>query len=507
MTSCAKSVSDGALFELGAVGVEERYTVCDPQKSFFVQCCKRHTNFAFAQLDFNAEQHVSNLVYWPDGYTLNARMPKHGDLLLGSWLRLYLGRLTLPSGTIARQDDNGGAKDPNLLGEGDEDVQLNWCEEVAFAAIMQADWQVGNNLMDRLDGEALHMYHEQGTCEGRILRDAIGKQRSGNYVNSSYTNVSALTTFSATDRYLYAPLLFSYMKGPENAFPIVAVQHDEIRYKVELRGRANLITALDVSAGPGAEVPISKADPRAGTNTYVTGGQLIEAGFTAELAFLDKPEQESYTSSAFHKYYEYTQGYASKIVAAQDKSVTIQNLAFNHAIVKLNTFYRATAKLSAQEYFNFSTPLPNSIAPQRIDPAPAGGTDIVGLKRELNPFECIEVQYGSAPRVSRQGVYLHECVPYLRHRRIDDSFSCVYSFAMDPECGTCPTGASNIGRFSNTPMKFTFIDSYESGDEDSPSTLVRGTGIAEAGEVRVYALTQGFYKVAGGRLALRWSGP
>jgi len=485
----AKSVSNAALFELGAVGVEERYTVCDPQKTFFVQCASRHTNFAFAQLDFEAEHPVSNLQYWDDGYVLDCPMPKHGDLLLGTWLRLKLGRLALPAGAIAR----AGGGDP-LYGERDEDVTLHWCEEVGFAAIQQADWRVGINVMDRLDGEVLHMYHEQGTPEGRILRNAIGKQRSGNYINSNYRNTSALRTFSASDRDIFAPLLFSYMRSPENAFPHVAVQHNEIRYQVTLRGRSKLITALDTSNGlPGTA--ISKADPRTSAAS-VTGGELIEAGLTAELAFLSKPEQESYTRSSFHKYYEYTQKTPRAIpVRANDKVVQIDNLGFNHAIVQFNVFYRAASKLADNtfDYFDFSTPLPQIRAPGSLD---AAGAVIDGLTRDLNPFEAIELMYNTAPRVSRPGVYMHECVPYLRHKRIDDSFSCVYSFAVDPESHNGPTGASNIGRFSQTPLKLTLVDSAESG-----------TGILADGAVSVYALTQGFYKIAGGQLALRWSGP
>jgi len=497
--SVAQSVSDGALFDLGAIGVEERYTVCDPQTSFFVQCCSRHTNFAFAQLEFGFEQRVSNLQYWTSGHILEGRMPKHGDLLLGTWFKPTFGRLTIPVDTIERHDVGSVSplKEQYLQGAGDEDVNLHWCEELGFASILQADWTVGANLMDRLEGSTLHMYHEKGTPEGRILRNAIGKQRSGNYINSSYTNTNALRTFSATNRVLYVPLLFSYMRGGvENAFPHVAIQYDEIRYKISLRGRAELIIALDTS-DPNDPVGISKADPRSST-ACVTGGALLDAAMVAELAFLDKPEQASFTTSSFQKYFEFTQMAASTRVAAQDKVVTIPNLRFNHAVVQVSAFYLADAKVAdnVAEYFNFSTPLPNALAPDSV--SPYTGLPLAGLTRELNPFESIEIQYSSAPRVSREGIYFHEVVPFLRHKRIDDSFSLVYSFAVDPERHTCPTGASNMGRWPQVPMRMTFVDSYESSN-------VLGTGILGPGEVRVLALTQNFYKIAGGRLAVRWS--
>ncbi len=489
-----RNTSNAALKDLGGGGAEERFTVCDPQTSFFVQCCQRHTNFAFAQLDYVFDQNPTNLPTWNDGLILECKQTKHGDLAIGSWLQLNLSRLTLPSGTIARADDAGGTLSPFLLGERDEDVNLHWVEEVGPAAVMQADWVVGANTMDRLYPETIHMYHEHGTPEGRILRDAIGKQRSGNYINSSYTNTPALQSFSATDRALYVPLYFSYMQSPKNAFPIVAVTHDPIRYRITLRGRSSLIVALDMST-PGTPVPISKADPLLNPTTAVTGGILQSAYLTMELVFLAKPEQASYTSTAFKKYYEYTQVKAGKMVRAGDKTVTIDNLGFNHRVVQLSAFYRATAKLADNvgEYFNFSTPLPVREQPGSIRPTLVPST-VVGVQRELNPFENIEVRYGSDPRVSRQGVYWHEVVPHMRHRRIDDSFSCVYSWATEPECGSCPTGAATLGRWPQTPMVFTFIDSAEVGG-----------GIAGDGEIRVYGRTQNFYKIVGGRLALLWS--
>jgi len=509
MSVCAKSVSNAALYELGAVGVEERYTVCDPQKSFFVQCSSRHTNFAFAQLDIEAKHPVSNLGYWTEGHVLDYEMPKHGDLLLGLWSRMRLGRLTLPVDVITRADNAGLTKNAQLWNERDEDVSLHWCEEVGFAAIKEAEWRVGSSVLDRLEAEALHMYHEQGTKEGRILRNAIGKQRTGNYINSSYTNTGGLRTFSASDRTLYTPLLFSFMRNVENAFPHVAIQHNEIRFQLTLRARSNLISAFDVSAGEDAKVALNKNNPALNTGAAtdsVTGGALIESALTAELAFLSKPEQESYTRSSFHKYYEYTQKSAPIRVNANDKTVQIANLGFNHSIVQLNVAYRATSKTAAYEYFDFSTVLPVSVAPSSV---PGDSNDPLdplenqtGLSRDLNPFECIELLYNSAPRVSRQGVYMHECVPFMRHNRIDDSFSCVYSFAIDPESHNGPTGSSNIGRFTTTPLKLTFIDSAE-----GVPLGTFGSGILEGGEVRVYALTQGFYKIAGGQLALRWSGP
>jgi hypothetical protein len=102
--------------------------------------------------------------------------------------------------------------------------------------------------------------------------------------------------------------------------------------------------------------------------------------------------------------------------------------------------------------------------------------------------------------VSRPGVYWHELVPWMRHSRISDTFVNIFSFASRPEDGTTPTGASNIGRFTSVPLRFTMTNSTEG---QSAGTV--GVGIKDKGRIFTYARTQNFYKISGGRLGLRWT--
>jgi len=425
-------------------------------------------------------------------------------LLIGTYVRFYLEALGIAVNTVPRANPDTASPAGNpFLFPGDEDLALHWCEEVGNALIRSAEWKVGQDTWDRVTGEIMHTYHETDTSYGKLLRDAIGRQTDG----GTTTNRAASETFSAINRYLYVPLPFSYADGSENAFPLVATQQEQISFELLLRGRSDVIVALDTSGGPTIDDGAVAIDP-----SLVTGGRMLQAGFTNEVVFLDKPEQKAYADHPIEKYFEYTQGPNTRTVALGDTAGQFDDLPWNHSITSVYMFYRSNDALRAgqYEYFNFSTPLPPSARPQRNDNAgvviPGGG-----LRRELNPFQCASLYVNNAPRITRQGVYWHEVAPYQRFTRSARSYALVYSFAEDPTCRTMPTGALNIGRSACSPLKYDFLDSRELTAEVidlSPSTTYTAPtfgGIAAAGTVQVWARTQNFYKIAGQKAGLRWS--
>lgn len=560
--SCSASVGDGAHRQLGAYGDEEKYTLLNPEGSFFVQAYCRHTPFAFAHVDYDFEQRdsVQNKV-WADNVMLDAKMLKgHGDLLLGTYFRGVLDRLKINDAEIRREgaSDNaapdyfagGTLQDVTSVGDtvhpialtgayadaalvnkfilytsgpaagesaqitanvddttyiqvtldtaiaatvgdaweiydtnpylqdGDEDLILHWCEEVGSALVKCADWKIGAQTIDSVTSEIIHGKHELHSREGALLRDAIGRQRTGDLAS----DFVALQTFSAAPRQLYVPL-FTYGRA---GLPLVALGQEQVSHKITLRGRDQLIVAKDIS--------VSFTGPTYIPSTSVQQGLLTKIGMMTEVVFLSPAEQHNLCANPIDRYFEYTQGPQVARVSAGQASVLVDNLQFNHSITSLCLAYRASSALAqgTLEYFNFSTRLSESWRPQRLDNL---GATAVGLDRVENPFESIELQLNSAPRVSRPGVYWHELGAHQKRvNRKASSHIMIYSFADDASDANRPSGALNVGRFSRRPVQIELTKS-NSGQ----------TGILEAGEILIWAQSQAVARIAGGKFALMWS--
>lgn len=471
----AKNVSDGALFQLGANGAEEMFTVCDPKKTFFRQGYAKHTPFAYAQLDVSLRQDGLPAQFSDasgNSVKVQCDLPKHGNVLVGAYFRCVLNRLVGPLGSVSR--DAGGLD----LQNGDEDLVLHWVDEVGNALVEEVTWIQGQLPMDTLTSEQLHAYHEVHQDGDSLLRDAIGRFEG---------NVLELQTFSAYDRQIYVPLPFTFHRDAKNGLPISALQHDLTTFDFTIRNRNKLIIAKDVSSAPTTTVVLDNA-------TQVSGGAMTLPGMMVEVVFLGKMEEKALSDNVSQHYFEFTQGPKTVSVAAGATSATIDNLGWNHSITSLWLCYRATSKLAAGtfDYFNFSTSLSTSYQPDRVDSAGAPKT---GINRAENPFETIELQANSAPRVSRPGVYFHEIASYQsKVERRSSSHIMVYSFANNASEESEPSGAFNIGRAKTQPVQITLARSNAGA-----------TGIAEAGTIYAWSKTQAAFVIRGQKLVPLWS--
>jgi hypothetical protein len=497
--SSGQITSSGAIFDLGAIAAEDDLTVCKPQTTLWSQCWKRHFNFAFAEIDFPVEQtNISGATSWVDNFCVTGISPKHGDLLIGTFVRAFLGGLSIRDGVIARADGTGNFVD------GEENLALYWCEEVGNALIKEATWLVDNNVLDKVNDQQMHVYHETMHDDSVLLRESIGRFRND---NGPATNTNASMAFSAVDRYLYIPLPFSYLDSPQNAFPQLAVDNAPITFDLKLRGRQDLIVFLDLTGGITYDQFPNTPATDLWTNPFAVaalqGGSMIQFGMTNQVIFLDAPEQELYKSQTVVQYYEYTQSCKQVSVNQGATSAIFEHLMFNNSIVTLYTYFQSNNAIrpGQLEYFNFCVPTAWNQRPQRFD---ALGNHIGGIYSELNPLETIQLSLTSAPRVSRQGIYWREIQPFLRLKRRSSSCVNSYSFGRDVYCPDHPSGALNIGLFSCTPLEINFRNVNPSVGPSPAGTVVSNSGLEVGGIVYVFARTQGFYKIAGGKLSTKW---
>ena len=179
----------GALIQLVAYGAEDLILTADPEMSFFKNNYQRHVNFSIESI---------NLLFTgiPGfGKTNYLTIRRSGDLLS----RLYL-ELTLPY-------------DPLL-------VASYWTNRIGYNVISSVEFNIGNNLIDRMYGVWMHIWTE-------LTHTTDMKQIINKMVGTTGTDGDSNGLSCSTSHKLIIPLLFSFCRNPGLAIPLNAIRKNQ----------------------------------------------------------------------------------------------------------------------------------------------------------------------------------------------------------------------------------------------------------------------------------------
>jgi hypothetical protein len=194
----------GGLMQIVALGKQDVYLTGNPQFTYFKMIYRRHTNFATESIMAHWD---SNTITPELGTTLTATIPRQAELVSGIWLQVVLPKDTA---------------DPPA------DPEPTWIDGVGNALVKRADIEIGGHLVDRHYGEWMNIWGELTTPQGKL--QGYDKMVGNN------TNLGA-----ATAQRLDIPLLFWFCRNPGLALPLVALQNQDVKLKIQLETLANLI--------------------------------------------------------------------------------------------------------------------------------------------------------------------------------------------------------------------------------------------------------------------------
>ena len=190
--------------QIVALGKQDVYLTGNPQFTYFKMIYRRHTNFATESIQVHWD---SNTITPELGTTLTATIPRQAELVNGIWLQVVLPKDTA---------------DPPA------DPEPTWIDGVGNALVKRADIEIGGHLVDRHYGEWMNIWGELTTPQGKL--QGYDKMVGNN------TNLGA-----ATEQRLDIPLLFWFCRNPGLALPLVALQNQDVKLKIQLETLANLI--------------------------------------------------------------------------------------------------------------------------------------------------------------------------------------------------------------------------------------------------------------------------
>ena len=242
----------GGLMQLVSASNQDIVLTGNPSKTFFKSTYHKYTNFSLQKfrLDFEG----SRTLRLSEESTFTFKVKRYGDLLMDCYLSVELPNIWSPimppqtdSTTTA---NNTGAWIP---------YEYRWIENIGAQMISKITITCGNQQLQEFSGAyLLAMVQRDFTTEKKALFDkmtgnvpelndpANSGTRVNAYPNAYYTSDPAGAEPSIRGRTLYIPLNAWFSLKSQMAFPLVALQYNELQIHVTMRPIQELFQIRDV---------------------------------------------------------------------------------------------------------------------------------------------------------------------------------------------------------------------------------------------------------------------
>ena len=242
----------GGLIQLVSASNQDIVLTGNPSKTFFKSTYHKYTNFSLQKfrLDFEG----SRTLRLSEESTFTFKVKRYGDLLMDCYLSVELPNIWSPIFPPQTDDtstaNNTGAWIP---------YEFRWIENIGAQMISKITITCGNQTLQEFSGAyLLAMVQRDFSAEKKALFDkmtgnvpelndpANSGSRVNAYPNAYYTTDSAGAEPSIRGRTLYIPLNAWFTLKSQMAFPLVALQYNELQIHVTMRPIQELFQIRDV---------------------------------------------------------------------------------------------------------------------------------------------------------------------------------------------------------------------------------------------------------------------
>ena len=238
----------GGLLNLVAYGNQNVILNSNPKKTFFKTTYAKYTNFGLQKfrIDFDGQRNLrlnefSKFTFY---------IPRYAELLMDTYLVVTLPNIWSP------------ILPPQSCGESWTPYEFKWIDNIGTQMIKEITISVGGQTLQTLTGGYLQALVERnfnGTerdlynrMTGNVVElnnPAIYSSNNGRYPNAfyNYTNNPAGVDPSIRFRKLYIPINAWFTLSSKMAFPLVALQYNQLQIDITLRPIRELFVIRDVS--------------------------------------------------------------------------------------------------------------------------------------------------------------------------------------------------------------------------------------------------------------------
>lgn len=262
----------GGLLNIIAWGDKNVILNGNPSKTFFKTTFSKYTNFGLQK--FRIDKTNSASLKNDATSVFKFTIPRYGDLLMDSYLALYLPNIWSiiykPSATATAGEGGGGDGED---GDGGGEVtsgetgssnttyypyEFKWIEDLGTQLIKRITLKIGGHIIQELTGHYLHnlvqrdfnetkknLYNRMTGNVAELNNPAHANGRDSRYPNAVY-DVSGSEP-SINGRYIYVPINTWFTLNPKMAFPLICLEYSSLDIEIEMRPIKELFVVRDVN--------------------------------------------------------------------------------------------------------------------------------------------------------------------------------------------------------------------------------------------------------------------
>lgn len=236
----------GGLLNIVAFGNQNVYLNGNPSKTFFKTTYKKYTNFGLQKfrIDFDGLRNLR----MSESSKFTFRVKRYAELLMDTYLVVQLPTIWSPIYPPYDCSDNWVP------------YEFKWIENLGTQMIEEVEINVGGSTLNRFSGEYLlslvqrdfnnvkkDLYNNMTGNTPELNDPGNANGNINSYPNAYYTTNPVGPEPSIRARRIYIPLNFWFTLASKMAFPLVALQYNELEINVTLRPVQELIQIRDVT--------------------------------------------------------------------------------------------------------------------------------------------------------------------------------------------------------------------------------------------------------------------
>jgi len=497
----------GGLMNLVSVGQQNLILNGNPSKSFFKCGYKKYTNYG--KQNFRLDYEGTPTLNLTTESTFTFKIKRYGDLLMDTYICITLPNIwspIIPPTSYTNPDGSTGYTNW-------APYDFAWIKNIGAQIISKITINCGNQLLQQYSGQYIlaSAQRDFNSQKLALFNEMIGNipelndpgnsgARVNAYPSSYYTNSPAGAQPSIEGRTLWIPIGSWFSLLSTQAFPLVALQYNELTINVSFRPINEWFTIRDVMDYQN-NFPVvapnfnqyymqfyrflqTPPDEELGPNSYLDTrtGWFADIHLNCTYCFLSDDESKLFATNE-QKYLMKTI-YEKKFYNVTGKNVVDLD---SMGMVSSWMFYFQRSDVNLRNQWSNYTNWPYDYMPQDVILAPTSGDypnpdpagpPLLGPGLEPNGTESglfITGQYNPqnlkqilvALGILLDGQYRENILPvgvynfvekYVRTSGNAPSGLYCYNFCLDTNpFKTQPSGAMNMSRFTNIQFEFTTI--------------------------------------------------
>ena len=492
----------GGLMQLTAFGAQNVLINGNPSMSYFTKLYKRTTNFAMEHFRLDPRSMTDTGLSQAGTRTFRFKVPNYADLLHDCYLCLTLPDIWSP---LVVPVVKSGEPSPAYP------YEFQWNKNIGFNMIQELAVNFNGTTMVTMTGEWMKVlsYLQEDVAKRAVIDQMVGNvpemydPANANGRTNQYPHAIANKTDNQTPapsirgRQLQIPLPLWFCKEIGQALPLISMRLTEVEFVVTLTNMYNLFTIKDVENSSSERI------------LGVPGGR-----FTGIQNFLSYPDSTGFpTNSALINWnmdpyieanYIFLTDTERAYVAANERTFLINQVRYvrnekqyglNNVLIPMyNLCTRVVALFQRVDralindwdnYTNWTNPTYAPII---------SGTASGYLSNVYSPTQIMTSGYGFANNMNQQDILVEGNIIFDGKDRFTSKnvnffreiqnyrFSkgnteempgiYVYSFALDPNTITQPTGTVNASMFNKTFFKYTLLVPPVKATADTTQTSI-----------------------------------